>query len=243
MTIACDPELRSLSGRPFEDILDGYFPLRESVRQLLQRQGFKAMWITLLQAPIMHIEGLAPEAPVPLHLRKIYSGMIDHMLLLAVSSAPDGAGGTGEMQLSGKGDWFFAEAEEDRDVFPDLIRLGEPAFVRGIGISGFETENEKTGLALTQTDSRERSIQAATARLGWTGGLGFRLGSAEGAICRRSGLDGQFIPFGSVPGAFQDRPEEWPLPLPDFLRPASWLLLDTSQGAFDRETQEVAMRL
>lgn len=240
MTIACDPDPRPIGGRAFEDILDGYFPLRESVRQLLQRQGFKAMWITLLHAPIMNIKGLPPDAPVPMHLRKIYSGMIDHMLLVACTSAEG-------MTLAGSGDWFFSDKEEDTDVFPDLIRLGEPAFVRGIGIldaDPWEGETaEAAALALIGTDGRAPAGQAAASLLGWQDARAFSLGAMGQGICRQAERDSLTLPFGSEPGASQTHPHDWPLPRPGFLPPADWLLVNASSGAMDRDALEVVERL
>jgi hypothetical protein len=127
MTPVTDMEVRRVSGRAFEDILDGYFPLEESVRQMMERQGFASALITLLHAPVMNIKGLAPHDPVPLSLRKTYAGMIDHVSL-TVFRTPSG------LRLSGVGKWFWLDPSEETAVFPPSIRLGEPAFVRGIGI-------------------------------------------------------------------------------------------------------------
>lgn len=113
-------------GRAFCDILDGYFTLRESLRQMLARNGFSGAWLTLLHAPVMHIEGLAEDAPIPLHLRGDYAGMIDRMDLVALSGAERG------VSLFATGDWYWADRPREA-ALPADIRLGEPAYVQGIG--------------------------------------------------------------------------------------------------------------
>ena len=121
-------EARALAGCAFEDILDGYFPLGESLRQLMERQRFISVWITIIHAPVMNISGLPSTAPAPLFLPKTYSGMIDHMVLSAETSAEGVA-------MTGRGMWFWTDGRAETGTFPPLTRLGEPAFVRGIGIS------------------------------------------------------------------------------------------------------------
>ncbi|WP_213218095.1 hypothetical protein [Roseibium polysiphoniae] len=244
MTIASDMGIRRMEGRPFEDILDGYFPLHESILQLLQRQGFSAMWITLLHAPFMKIEGLPEDAPVPLHLRKIYSGMIDHMLLLAFST-PDGMG------LAGTGDWIFVNSWEGNDLFPDGIRLGEPAFVRGVGLiddcNTFDEENDFAPLAFLQPQAPSPSgdeVQlSAVHHLGWQAGKCFALTAAEVGIRRQVGRDVQTLPFGSDHSGREASWDDWPLPTPGHLRPADWLLVNASPDQVRRESLEVALRL
>lgn len=199
------------------------------MRQLLARQGFQTMWITLLHAPIMNIKDLPPEAPVPLHLRKIYSGMIDHMLLLA-QSTPQG------MELSGAGDWFFTEEDETSDVFPDLIRLGEPAFVRGIGLTELPA-GEEAPMELVGTAERDAMPVNGTDK------LHFALEAGEAGIRKAPERNPMTLPFGSEPGASQKQPGDWPLALPESLGSATWLLLDPASAALNREAREVALRL
>ncbi|WP_153769934.1 hypothetical protein [Labrenzia sp. CE80] len=244
MTIVSDLGIRRMEGRPFEDILDGYFPLRESIRQLLQRQGFSAMWITLLHAPFMKIEGLAEDAPVPLHLRKIYSGMIDHMLLLAFST-PDGMG------LAGTGDWIFVDSREENDLFPDGIRLGEPAFVRGVGLindcDAFDEVNDFAPLAFltlgAPLPSGDEVRLSAVQYLGWQAGKCFALKAANLGIRRQVGRDVQTLPFGSDHRGTETSWDDWPLPMPEHLRPADWLLVNASPDQVRRQSLEVALRL
>lgn len=112
----------------FEDILDGYFPLAESARQMLVRQGLQVMWITLLQAPVMTLPGLGPTEPVPLHVPKIHAGLIDQITLCAALLRD------GTVVLAGAGQWFWTDGRAAAQPFPTLTRLGEPAFVRGVGL-------------------------------------------------------------------------------------------------------------
>ena len=114
------------AGRPFQDILDGYFPLRESVRQMAVRQGFGAVTLMLTQAPVMDVAGLAEDEPVPLHLREGYAGLIDTLILTGLRAAD------GRFRLFGGGDWRWFDARDDA-ALPADIRLGEPAFVQGFG--------------------------------------------------------------------------------------------------------------
>lgn len=116
---------------PFHDILDGYFTLKESVRQMMTRNHLLWANFTLLHAPIMDISGLASDAPVPLHLRGHHAGMIDVMVLTVMRVAPHD---TGEFILIGAGDWQWLNGPTDADL-PKDIRLGEPAHLTGFGVS------------------------------------------------------------------------------------------------------------
>lgn len=113
---------------PFHDILDGYFTLRESVRQMMARHGFQWAWLTLRHAPIMQISDLAPEAPVPLHLRDGYAGFIDEMILTVTASR------SADVMLTGSGTWHWLDNRSETDL-PADIRLGEPAYLSGFGLS------------------------------------------------------------------------------------------------------------
>jgi hypothetical protein len=117
-------------GRVFCDILDGYFTLRESLRQMLARNGFSGAWLTLLHAPMMHIKGLPEDAPIPLHLRGDYAGMIEQMSLTALIG--DKSIDCSRLSLFALGDWYWADRPRYNDL-PADVRLGEPAYVEGIG--------------------------------------------------------------------------------------------------------------
>ncbi|CUH63629.1 hypothetical protein TG4357_00794 [Thalassovita gelatinovora] len=116
---------------PFQDILDGYFTLKESVRQMMARHDFSWAWLTLHQAPVMDISGLAPDEPVPLHLRDGYAGLIDTMMLTVLRP---GTQGSDEFVLIGIGEWQWLDNRAHTDL-PKDIRLGEPAYFSGFGLS------------------------------------------------------------------------------------------------------------
>jgi hypothetical protein len=122
-----------VEGRVFEDTIDGYFPLTESLRQMLVRQGFAAACIVMSHAPMMHLPGLAADAPVPLRLDQARAGVIRHLFAF-LRLVPGG------VVLGGEGRWRWLEAGP-RDRLPYDIRLAEPAFLRGIGIAPGETES------------------------------------------------------------------------------------------------------
>lgn len=176
-------EARALAGRAFEDILDGYFPLSESVRQLMERQRFICMWITILHAPVMNISGLPLTAPAPLFLPKIYSGMIDHM----VSSAEISAEG---IAMTGRGEWFWTDGRTETGTFSPLTRLGEPAFVRGIGIFDVNAadsgDTRRAGIGMVRVDGvadrPDLSVGDMARQFGWHDGRAWRLAKAGAGI-------------------------------------------------------------
>ena len=114
-------------GRFLDEILDGYFPLTLSVRQMMDRQDLSAAWLTLTHAPIMYLPGLAPDEPVPLRLPAGRAGLLRRLDLLACRT---GAGVT----LRGQGSWRWYGAGDDAALPADL-RLAEPAYVQGIGLA------------------------------------------------------------------------------------------------------------
>ena len=176
-------EARALAGCAFEDILDGYFPLSESLRQLMERRRFICMWTTILHAPVMNISGLPSTAPVPLFLPRIYSGMIDHMVLSAETSAEG-------IAMTGRGMWFWTDGRAETGTFPPLTRLGEPAFVRGIGIydvkaadSG-DTRRACVGMARVDraTDPPDLAVGDMARQFGWHDCRVWRLAKAGASI-------------------------------------------------------------
>lgn len=116
---------------PFHDILDGYFTLKESVRQLMARHQLSWAWIVLRHAPVMEIDGLEPDAPVPLHLRDGYAGIIDAMVLTVTHT---GGAESDAFVLVGTGEWRWLTSREDT-ALPKDIRLAEPAYLTGFGLS------------------------------------------------------------------------------------------------------------
>lgn len=113
-----------VAGRFYEDIIDGYFPLRESLRQGLRRNGFGAALVAITHAPILHLPGDDGRGPVPMRLRGATAGLLRRCLALAVL---DGDG----LHLSGVADWHWPETEHG---FGPATRLAEPVFQRGIGL-------------------------------------------------------------------------------------------------------------
>jgi len=132
------------SAEPFHDILDGYFTLKESVRQMMARHDFTWAWLVLCHAPVMEIEGLDPDAPVPLHLREGVAGVIDSMLLTVTRTGGSDTGGadTEAFTLIGTGDWRWLDDRAEAALPPD-IRLGEPAYLTGFGLSATPGPNPK----------------------------------------------------------------------------------------------------
>jgi len=148
------------SAEPFHDILDGYFTLKESVRQMMARHDFSWAWLVLCHAPVMEIEGLAPDAPVPLHLREGYAGVIDSMLLTVTRI---GGSDTAEYALIGTGDWRWLDDRADTALPPD-IRLGEPAYLTGFGLSATPGPDPKR-IAASEVLAQVPALVADTRRL------------------------------------------------------------------------------
>jgi hypothetical protein len=133
---------------PFEDIIDGYFPLRESLRQMLVRNGFAAACVTLVHAPIMNISGLAPHKPVPLRLDHGTAGIADRLDIIVALYGQ-------EPRLSGYGRWrWYSDGDGSDDLMAPSTRLAEPAIVQGFGLSagGFHTETFDSGAFWQKSD-------------------------------------------------------------------------------------------
>ena len=132
----------------FEDIIDGYFPLQESLRQMLHRNGFVSACVTLTHAPIMNIPGLAPSAPVPLRIDQGDAGIADRLDIIAVRTRSG-------IQLSGYGRWlWYSGASFTENLLPSRTRLAEPAIVQGIGLADGGTHSKifNQGGTWQQTD-------------------------------------------------------------------------------------------
>ncbi len=133
-----------IEGHPFEQAIDGYFPLHTSLRHMLDRNGFSAAVVTLSYAPIMHVPDLPPDQPVPLNIRSGHAGLIDHLSLCVTHN-----------RLSGIGNWrwFTSDGGMD-DQFSALTRLAEPAFVEGVGLASGDERTEQLGMV--QRSERKR---------------------------------------------------------------------------------------
>lgn len=234
-------EVRALAGCAFEDILDGYFPLGESLRQLMERRRFICMWITILHAPVMNISGLPSTAPAPLFLPRIYSGMIDHMVLSAETSAEGVA-------MTGRGMWFWTDGRAETGTFSPLTRLGEPAFVRGIGISAVnaadsdDTGRTRVGMARVDraTDWPDIAVGDMARQFGWHDGRAWRLAKAGAGIH----LDDTQLAFGG------NRPNSSAvsslcpiLPISRTWKDWHYLLINLSPAQVEPKSLEAARRL
>ena len=121
------PTITPLAGHVFEDTIDGYFPLQESLRQMMVRQGFSSAVVSLRFAPAMEIPELAPHDPVPLYVTDGFGCMINRMTLVVRQIGDD-------VEIEGVGDWrWFDGPWVDASSFSALHRLAEPAFIKGIG--------------------------------------------------------------------------------------------------------------
>ena len=109
---------------PFEEVIDGYFPLQVSLTQMLERLGVAQAYVEITHAPIMQIPGLAYDAPVPLNIRAGRAGMIDRLRLRVAQSEAGVA-------LSGKGRWRWLDGRATSPTLDPMTRLAEPAFLHG----------------------------------------------------------------------------------------------------------------
>ena len=105
---------------PFDDIIDGYFPLAVSLAQMLERRGIASAYVELTHAPIMQIPGLPHDAPVPLNIQAGRAGVIDRLYLRVDAGA-----------VSGGGIWRWLDGSLHGDKLDPMTRLAEPAFLRG----------------------------------------------------------------------------------------------------------------
>ena len=106
----------------FDDILDGYFPLSRSIADLLRRQGLTAARLGLTFAPVIAVDGLAPDAPVPLNIQSGRAGMIDHADLRVFR---DGT----TVRILGSARWQWLDGSAVGEALDPMIRLAEPAIV------------------------------------------------------------------------------------------------------------------
>jgi len=113
----------------FEDIIDGYFPLNVSIHHLMRRRGLSFTKLTLTQAPIMHVPGLALHDPVPLSLKSGRAGIIERMDL-EVAVVGDSC------SLSGGARWRWLDGTDPGERFDPNTRLAEPAYLEGVALEG-----------------------------------------------------------------------------------------------------------
>lgn len=106
-----------------EDILDGYFPLRVSVSDLMHRRGLQHAALSMSFAPILEVAGLPHDAPVPLNIRSGRAGMILRAEL-RVSVGQQGA------DMAGTARWYWLDGTPPQAVLDPMTRLAEPALVQ-----------------------------------------------------------------------------------------------------------------
>ena len=134
-------QIKTIRAEVFEETIDGYFPLRESLRQMLVRNRIDTALVRILHAPAMEIPGLKPQDPVPLFITDGYDCMI-HQMTLIIRLVGN------SMVVSGAGQWTWTgEHRVNDEHFSAEHRLAEPAFVRGLQL--------KQVIALTAVDKAE----------------------------------------------------------------------------------------
>lgn len=179
--ILCIP----VSGRIFEDTVDGYFPLQESIHQLLLRQQFQSAWVSIVEAPFIYLQDLPDTSPVPMKLHADTPTGIIHYMALVATLRDNG------IQLSGVARWTWLTGDSTRlNTFPKNCRLAEPAFVRGIGLhpGNFSTHSfGQISLAdassdIALVDLANQSARQSLAKLGWETGLFWGLRHATNDI-------------------------------------------------------------
>ena len=124
--------LARLEGAPFEDVLDGYFELRDAAAQMLERRGLASAVIELRHAPFMLLD-LPRAASVPLRLGMAPSGVLVRAVLTHRGA-----------RMGGAALWRLEGARPD--ALPVSIRLSEPAAIRGIGFGAGPVEAGPLGL-------------------------------------------------------------------------------------------------
>ncbi len=196
-----------ISGRVFEDTLDGYFPLEVSMQQMLERNSFAAAWVLMLYAPVMDIPDLDADAPVPLKLNRQHAGLIDEMDIVARA-------GVDRAKLSGVGAWRWVRPRSENTViFPPSCRLSEPIFIRGIGFhrsddADIPTQHfgrlahaiGPTSLAFVRSAPGALPVQRAS--LGWNRVAVWSPFVANNEIHARDAVDTTHAHFGTMLGSF-----------------------------------------
>ncbi|MCY4304296.1 MAG: hypothetical protein OXC62_05885 [Aestuariivita sp.] len=118
-----------IEAKPFEDFVDGYFPLAVTLAHLLERRRFESALMVIRVAPIMDIPNLESMAPVPLHINPRYSGQIDWLVAAVHRPQPRLSA-----VISGWAQWHWNDILRGKvSRLPYSLRLAEPAYVRGVG--------------------------------------------------------------------------------------------------------------
>lgn len=106
----------------FEDILEGYFPLRFSIEDMMRRRGQSDAVLEMSFAPIIEVEGLPHDAPVPLNIRSGRAGIIDYAKLLVSVRLS-------ETRVTGQASWRWLDGAPAGAFLDPMLRLAEPALV------------------------------------------------------------------------------------------------------------------
>lgn len=145
-----------VDGFYFEDFIDGYFPLIQSLSHLMDRQAVDAALLVLRVAPMMEIPGLAPEDPVPLHINPVYAGQIDWLGVVVRRV-------TQEVRISGHALWTWNDRKRrNASHLSPTIRLAEPAFVRGVGFRDGGYDLKSLGPIAVADEGHGISVSAQT---------------------------------------------------------------------------------
>ena len=154
------PAITPLVGHVFEDTIDGYFPLQESIRQMMERQGLATAIVCLNYAPAMEIPDLAPSDPVPLYVTDGFGCMINHMTLVVRYIG-------GKVEIEGVGDWKWLDGPlvDTRDFSP-LHRLAEPAFIKGVGFRANDTSSPNFAV-VSRNGNKDVTCEDVLNALGW----------------------------------------------------------------------------
>ena len=115
----------------FNDVIDGYFPLKVSLSHLLVRLNTTLAYLEIRYAPIMDIPCLAHSDPVPLNVKVGRVGMIEKLHVRYESSG----------NFSSNGNWHWLDAQEANNSFDKVVRLAEPAYVEGFFVSNKPVSN------------------------------------------------------------------------------------------------------
>ena len=178
------PTITPLAGHVFKDTIDGYFPLQESLKQMMERQGFSSAIVSLCFAPAMEIPDLAPHDPVPLYVTDGFGCMINRMTLV-VRHVGD------EVEIEGLGDWkWFDGPLVDVSSFSSQHRLAEPAFVKGIGFKANEGGGLTNFAVLSRNGNGDITGEGVLNLLGWRSAYVLFGDFAVKAITRDSAMVG-----------------------------------------------------
>lgn len=143
--------------QPFEEIIDGYFPLQVSLAQMMDRLRASYALVDLSYAPIMRIPDLPHDAPVPLNIREGTAGSISRMLIEVDLR-------NGPVHLRGRGAWSWNDTGTTEDLLDPMTRLAEPAFLYGLK---YPVVSETSPTTLLIGDDKLTYFQQTLEHFGW----------------------------------------------------------------------------